>query len=372
MWLIRAPVTGFARLTNGYSIRMRVVVVGATGNAGTALLRALADEPAVDSILGIARRLPAAVPPKTDWVAADVESDALEPLFAGADAIVHLAWRIQPARRLDELYATNVHGSTRVFEAASRAGVRSLVYASSVGAYSPGPKDRPVDESWPVKGVQTSFYARHKAEVERRLDIFEREQTLTRVVRLRPALIFQRGSAHEQRRLFAGPLMPSFLLRRGLLPVVPAVSGLRFQVVHAADAADAYRRAILSDARGAFNIAAEPVLEAEAFATALAARPLSVSPHLVRLAMAAAFSLRLQPSPPGWLDLGLKTPLLDSTRARVELGWEPRHNGAATLRELVDGIRDNAGAPTPPLDPARSGPFRAHEIATLAGEREQK
>jgi UDP-glucose 4-epimerase len=362
----------FARLNDGNLDCMRVVVVGATGNVGTALLSALADEPAVDSILGLARRLPATAAPKTDWVATDVETDALEPLFTGADAIVHLAWRIQPSRRLDELQATNVHGSARVFEAAARAGVRSLVYASSVGAYSPGPKDRLVDESWPVDGVRTSFYARHKAEVERRLDLFEREQARTRVVRLRPALIFQRGSAHEQRRLFAGPFVPSPLLRRGLLPVVPAVRGLRFQVVHAADVADAYRRAIIGEARGAFNIAAEPVLEADAFATALAARPLSVSPRLVRAAMSAAFSLRLQPSPPGWLDLGLQTPLLDSTRARVELGWEPRHDAAATLRELINGIRENAGMPTPPLDQTESGPFRAREIATLAGEREQK
>ena len=235
-----------------------------------------------------------------------------------------------------------------------------------------GPKDRLVDESWPVDGVRTSFYARHKVEVERRLDLFEREHTRTRVVRLRPALIFQRGSAYEQRRLFAGPFLPSPLLRRRLLPVVPAVRGLRFQVVHAIDVADAYRRAVIGEARGAFNIAAEPVLDADAFANALAARPLSISPRLVRAAMAAAFHLRLQPSPPGWLDLGLRTPLLDSTRARVELGWAPRHDGAATLRELIDGIRDNAGAPTPPLDPSESGPLRAREIATLAGEREQK
>lgn len=351
---------------------MRVVVVGATGNVGTALLGALADEPAVDSILGLARRLPVAAPPKTDWAAADVETDALEPLFTGADAVVHLAWRIQPSRRLDELRATNVHGSTRVFEAAARAGVGSLVYASSVGAYSPAPKDRLVDESWPVDGVRTSFYARHKAEVERRLDLFEREHAGTRVVRLRPALIFQRGSAYEQRRLFAGPFVPSPLLRRGLLPVVPAVRGLRFQAVHAADVADAYRRAIIGESRGAFNIAAEPVLEADAFAKALAARPLHVSPRLVRAAMAAAFYLRLQPTPPGWFDLGMRAPLLDSRRAREELGWVPEHNGEDTLRELIDGIRDNAGAPTPPLDPEESGPLRAREVATLAGEREQK
>jgi UDP-glucose 4-epimerase len=349
---------------------VRIVVVGATGNVGTALLRALAEEPAVDSIVGVARRLPETSPAKTDWAAADIASHALEPLFRDADVVVSLAWRIQPSRRLNELWQTNVHGSTRVFEAAARTGVGALVYASSVGAYSPGPKDRRVDESWPVDGVLSSFYARHKAEVERRLDRFERERPKLRVVRLRPALIFQRASAQEQRRLFAGPLVPTSLLRKGLLPAVPAVRGLRFQAVHADDVADAYRRAIVGEARGAFNVAGEPVLEADSFATALDARPVSISPRLLRAGMDLAWRLRLQPSPPGWLDMGMKVPLLDASRAKSELGWVPRHDALDTLRELLEGIRSGAGAETPPLDPDAGGPLRARELATLAGTRE--
>ncbi|MDQ4018779.1 MAG: NAD-dependent epimerase/dehydratase family protein, partial [Actinomycetota bacterium] len=170
---------------------MRVVVVGASGNAGTSLLGALADEAAVESVLGVARRLPEASFPKTDWAAADVTSDELTPLFRGADAVVHLAWTIQPSHDRARLWRTNVEGSERVFRAVADAGVPALVYASSVGAYSPGPKDRAVDESWPTEGVRTSFYARHKAEVERRLDRFEGEHPHVRTVRLRPGLIFK-------------------------------------------------------------------------------------------------------------------------------------------------------------------------------------
>jgi UDP-glucose 4-epimerase len=176
---------------------MRIVVVGASGNVGTSVLRSLTRDPAVDSIMGIARRLPALHEPKTEWAQADVSSSELAPLFRRADVVIDLAWLIQPSRDLPTLRATNVDGNRRVFEAVAEAGVPALVYASSIGAYSPGPKDRRVDESWPTGGIESSFYARHKSEVERILDRFEREQPEIRVVRLRPALIFKREAASE-------------------------------------------------------------------------------------------------------------------------------------------------------------------------------
>ena len=104
------------------------------------------------------------------WVSADVAADDLSGAMRGADAVIHLAWAIQPSRDPDRLWRTNVVGSSRVVAAARAAGVGTLVHASSVGVYSRGPKDRAVDESWPREGVPTSFYGRHKAEVEHRLD----------------------------------------------------------------------------------------------------------------------------------------------------------------------------------------------------------
>src|SRR3712207_2278672 len=96
---------------------MRVVVAGATGNVGTSVLRALAGEDGVDSVLGIARRMPRLSMPKTEWAVADVASDDLVRRFRGADAVVHLAWLIQPSRDAHALRRTNVHGSGRVFRA---------------------------------------------------------------------------------------------------------------------------------------------------------------------------------------------------------------------------------------------------------------
>jgi UDP-glucose 4-epimerase len=348
---------------------MRVVVVGASGNVGTSLLRSLAAEPAVESILGLSRRVPDASFPKTDWRAADVSRSALRPLFSGADAVVHLAWLIQPGRDRRLTRAVNVDGSARVFRAAASAGVPTLVYASSIGAYAPGPKDRRVDESWPTTGVQSSFYSRDKAEVERLLDRFEDEHPGVRTVRLRPGLIFKREAASGIRRLFAGPLLPGRLVRPSLIPIVPDVERLVVQAVHSYDVAEAYRLALMGDARGAYNIAAEPVLDPDELARILGARKVPVPARVLRAAAAASFRLRLQPTEPGWLDMGLAVPLMDMTRARNELGWQPRHSAAQALLDLMAGMRDGAGLNTPPLQPGNAGPLRAREFLSGVGAR---
>ncbi len=350
---------------------MRVVVVGATGNVGTSLLPALAQDAGIDSILGVARRRPELRVEKTEWAEADITSDDLVPLFRGADAVVHLAWTIQPSHDLPRLWRINVEGSTRLFRAVAEAGVPALVYASSVGAYSSAPKHEAVDESWPTSGIQTSFYARHKAEVERRLDRFERDQPDTRVVRLRPALIFKREAAQGIRRLFAGPFLVNPLLHPSLIPVVPDIPNLRFQAVHSHDVGDAYRRAVTSDARGAFNVAAEPVLDPAELGRILGARLLPFPPGAARRLTQLAWRLHLQPTPPGWLDLALGVPILDTTRARDELGWQPRHTASEALLDLLAGLREGAGLDTPPLAPETSGPARVEEIRTGVGEREE-
>jgi nucleoside-diphosphate-sugar epimerase len=349
---------------------MKVVVLGASGNTGSALLRALEGEPRVEDVVAVARRPPQEwASPKTTWRSLDIVSDPIEPVVRGTDVVVHLAWLIQPARDLEQCRTVNVIGSRRVMAAVAQAGVPALVYASSVGAYSRGPKDRLVDETWPTGGVPTSFYSRHKVEVERLLDGFELERPDVRVVRLRPGLIFQRGAASEIRRLFAGPFLPSPLLAPEWIPIVPRNARLRFQAVHADDVADAYRRAIVGDARGAFNVAAEPVLDGEALGRLLDAHPVRVPAAALRAVAAAAFHLRLTPTPPGWVDMALAVPLMDTSRARDELGWQPRREAGSALLELLEGIRSSAGSPTPTLQPGGDGRMRAREFLSGLGAR---
>ena len=349
---------------------MRVAVVGATGNVGTSVVDTLVGEAEVEEIVAIARRRPERTPARTRWVEADIARDDLAGAFAGVDAVVHLAWAIQPSRDAGRLRAINVDGSERVFRAASDAGARALVYASSVGAYSPAPNDRAVDESWPTEGIASSFYSRHKAEVERLLDRFEREHPDVRVVRMRPALIFKREAAEEIRRLFVGPLMPRFLADPRWIPVLPRIEGLRFQAVHSRDVGEAYRLAVIGTARGAFNLAADPVLDPERLGEVLGARPVPVPSRAVRGAASLAWRLRLTPTPAGWLDMALAVPVMSSARARRELGWSPRHTSTEALLDLLAGIRERAGREeAPPLDPDAGGPLRLREFLTGIGGR---
>jgi UDP-glucose 4-epimerase len=348
---------------------MRVVVIGATGNVGTALVAALSREPAVDSLVGVARR-PSAALSGTTFVQRDVARDALTDVLDGADVVVHLAWEIQPSRDRDRLWRTNVLGSRRVLDGAVAAGVPRFVMASSIGVYSRGPKDRLVDESWPRSGIPSSTYSVHKAAVERLLDAAEQRHPGLRVIRMRPALIFQRASASEQRRLFAGPFVPGRLLRTRRLPILPDVRGLRFQAVHARDVADAYRRAIIApEARGPYNVAAPPVLDMPAIAAARGARTVRLPRAVARRAFGAAYALRLQPSEPSWLDLGLDTPLVSSERIETELGWAARRSALETIEEVVDGLVDGAGGETPPPAPNGGLCGRLAELGEGVGER---
>jgi hypothetical protein len=88
-----------------------------------------------------------------------------------------------------------------------------------------------------------------------------------------------------------------------------------------------------------------------------------------RLAVDASWRLRLQPTPPGWLDLALGVPLMDCTRAREELGWSPTRSAGDALLELIAAMRRGDGLDTAPLEPGPAGPLRVRELLTGVGAR---
>lgn len=341
---------------------MRVVVVGATGNVGTAVLRRLQQEDL--ELVGVVRQVPPADAGEpyagVEWHAADVSSAASVPAlagaFAGADAVVHLAWLLQPNHDEVTMAATNVDGLRNVLAAVEVARVPQVVVASSVGAYSPGPKRRRVDESWPTGGLHSSHYARHKAANERMLDRFEQEHPEVRVVRMRPGLVMQGQVGEELRALFAGPLVPVRWLGRIPLLVLPMPPRTVSQVVHASDLADAFARVVLQRADGAFNIAGEPVIGPKDLATVLKARwvPVRIAP--LRGLVWLLWHLRVIATDPGWIDIAVSVPVMSTERARRELGWAPTVDAVDALAEAVRGVADRTVVPgSPHLGGARKG-----------------
>lgn len=347
---------------------LRIVVIGATGNVGTSVVEALAEEAAVAEIVGVARRPTDIRCPKTTFVAADTTTSDLHGIVRGADAVIHLAWLFQPTHRPDVTWRNNVLGAIRVFRAVADEHVPALVYTSSLAAYSPGPSDRAVAEDWPTHGWPGAAYPREKSYLERWLDTFELRQPDTRVVRMRPCFLFKRHSATEQRRLFIGPFAPGRLVRRGLVPLVPVVDGLDAQVLHTSDAASAIVRATLRPVHGAFNLATSPAVDGHVLARLLDARPVRLPRSAVRFATWAGWHLHAIPASPGLLDTVLQLPLLDSTRAESELDWHPRFTPRETLESFLGGLQDGTGLPTPPLAPD-SFRRRLQELSKGVGQR---
>lgn len=333
---------------------MRIVITGATGNVGTALLRHLTATGEHD-LVGLARRVPevssVVVGRPVDWRSVDLTADdadaALLEAFRGADAVVHLAWGFQPSHDIDHLERLGVGGTRRVLRAAIDAGVPHLVHQSSVGAYSPRADDRPVDEAWPTGGVPTSPYSRHKVAAERLLD--EAAGQGPTITRMRPGIIGQRAAGSALLRYGVPGLVPARAL--GLLPLLPLDRGLRIPVVHADDVADAIGRVLDQRPGGAFNLAAPEALTAADIADAFGARLIHVPAPVLRAGVDVSWRLHLQQLDAGWLDMGFALPHLDSARARTELGWQPTRSAAEVFAEVLDGMRTAASGSTPVLRP---------------------
>ncbi|HEY0816845.1 MAG TPA: NAD-dependent epimerase/dehydratase family protein [Pseudonocardia sp.] len=331
---------------------MRIVITGASGNVGTALLRRLKDD---HELVGVCRRPPRGDSPydAVEWHALDLAApyalDALRPVVRGAAAVVHLAWGFQPSRNVAYLDRLGIDGTRAVVDAAEAEEVPHLVHMSSVGAYSPGGHMR-VTEEWPTEGISSLAYSREKVAAERILD--EREQRgphRTAIARMRPGLIVQRDAGSALLRYGLPAFLPSGLLRR--VPLLPLDRDLVVPIVHTDDVADAVARVLEQRATGAFNLAAEPPLTRDLIAEVLGARAVHVPSGLLRAATALTWRAGLQPLDPGWIDLAFAVPLLDTGRARRELGWTPSTDARSALAQVLAGMADGASTVSPALRP---------------------
>lgn len=329
---------------------LKVAVTGPTGEIGKPLMSELERRPEVGRVLGMARRpFDPSVEgwEKVSYRRGDIlDRGSLAALFDGADVAVHLAFAIFGSR--EETRKVNLEGTRNVFEVAIKSGVKRLVYASSVAAYGFHlDNPQPLTEDVPARGSDSFYYSAQKAELEDLLDELLLGSGLDAYV-FRPCVVAGPRATMliEQTvgAVRAGDPLP--LLRKGIerLPLVKPVlpdPGMPLQLVHHDDVARAMAAAICGDGPpGVYNLAGVGEVGVADIARELGWRSVPVPVPAVNAGAAAARRLTFASSKLEWAT-ALDTPvLMDTTKARRDLGWDPQHDAMETLRETVAGARE--------------------------------
>jgi len=336
---------------NGTSRPLRVAVTGPTGAIGKALVTQLDRDPRIEKIVGMARRRfepSAAGWSKVEYQRGDIlDRAAVERLVADADVLVHLAFIILGSEQ--EAREVNLNGTRNVFEAGFEAGVRRLVYTSSVAAYG-FHDDNPhlLDESVPPRGTEEHYYSSQKAAVEKMLENLSRMSRGTDVYVFRPCIV----AGAEATELIEnipyvqlGEKIPAPV--RALMgwipllrPVIPD-PGTPFQLVHADDVAAALSCAVLGAAEpGIYNLAAAGEVTLTDLARALGWYAMPVPEITVDMTAKIVSRLPLMPSRAAWIGAIRVPVLMDCTKAREKLGWQPRYDALDTLADTIAGARE--------------------------------
>lgn len=317
-------------------------MTGPTGEIGISAVTALEREPAVDEIVGMARRPfdPASRGwTKTTYQQGDIlDRDAVDALVARADVVIHLAFIIMGSR--DESARINLQGTRNVFEATVAAErPRRLVYTSSVAAYgyhSDNPV--PLTEDVPTRGSAEHYYSAQKAACEALLADISKDSSLEVFV-LRPCIVAGSDATALADAMpwnqLPGPMRAVVKAVPVLKPVVPD-PGFPLQLVHHDDVATAIALATTAPVPpGAYNLAGDGVVTLADVARALGGRPVRVPALAASAASAAISRVPIVPSMLEWLHVARTSVVMDTTKARTQLGWRPIHSSAETLAALA-------------------------------------
>lgn len=326
-----------------------VAVTGPTGEIGKPFISALERTPQVERVIGMARRPfdPAANGwKKVEYRQGDIlDRDAVQALVADADVVVHLAFIIVAGR--GQSREINLTGSRNVFEAAVATKAQRLIYTSSVAAYGfhEGAPDL-LTEDIPARGTERHPYSAQKAEVEGELaEALDGSDTDAYV--FRPCIV-----AGPDAQLLIDSI-PSIALSQSLPGAVSALfdrmplpkpvlpdPGVPFQLVHHDDVAAALRAAVLGEGKpDVYNLAGPGRLTMSDLAHELGWHSIPVPKLAVDASAEVVARLPLMPDQASWIEALRRPVLMDTTRARSELHWHPRHDARQTLRQTVAARR---------------------------------
>jgi len=327
---------------------LTVAVTGPTGTFGFGLIPLLEAEERVERVVGLARR--PFDPSEHGWSKmtyrqGDVrEAGTLQEAFADADVVVHLAFMITGTASRQTIREINVEGTLNAFRAAAGCGVERFVYASSVAAYGFHP-DNPIgmSEDWPIRPATRLFYAQEKAEVEQLLRDEARAHSDVALYLLRPPVVL---GPHAMGAKGALPAPLAELAQRALdvarrlpVPIPVPVPDLPLQLIHEEDVGRALLACVLANGPpGAYNIAGDGIVTAADVVRELGFTPITVPADLAQSAARAAAQIPLPSfAPPAteWIEAATQPAIMDTSKAKRELGWSPRYTALDALRDTL-------------------------------------
>lgn len=336
-------------------VKLTVAVTGPTGEVGRAFVTALEREPRVARIIGMARRPfdPAAHGwTKTEYRQGDIlERKAVDALVADADVVVHLAFIIVAGDGTREI---NLAGSRNVFDASAAAGAKRLVYTSSVAAYGFHEDNAlPLTEATEARGAERHPYSAQKAEVEHELEAALAGSSTAAYV-FRPCIVAGPHApllVNSIPFIHLGDRLPHAV--RALFDQVPILkpvlpdTGVPFQLVHHDDVASALCAAVLgAGTPGVYNLAGEGEITLADVADEFGWYSIPVPELAVDATAEVVARLPFLPDEASWIEALRRPVIMDTSRAREALGWDPVHDARETLAQTIAAHRTEVEAET--------------------------
>jgi UDP-glucose 4-epimerase len=328
---------------------VRYLITGGSGYIGSRLTEMLADRSEVERIVNLDVRPPARPHPKATFVRGDVRDlGAIRKLLSDhePDALVHLAFLLNPIRDEARMYDIDVNGTETVLRAAAETGTQQVLVTSSATAYGAFPDNpRPIAEDWPVRGQPDFSYARDKAEADRVCQLWGLEHPDRVMTIVRPCIVF-------------GPNVDNYIVRAweksSFMPIMDGVDE-EFQLVHEDDVVSAIIGLLDAKAGGAFNVAADGSLRWGESARMIELKTREMSFNAVRRIYAVAWALHAPrvEAPPGNLNFIRYPWLVSNEKLKAEIGWTP---SADTREVFIETMYAKGLIATPPR--------RAAEAAT--------
>ena len=319
---------------------MRYVVTGGSGYIGTRLVERLLAREDTERVVICDIRPPRAYRPKTEFQHLDVrDRDRATDILKREqpDALVHLAFVLNPMHDERAMYDIDVNGCQNVLEAASEAGTSQVLVTSSTtayGAFADNPV--PLTEEDPVRGVANFEYARDKSESDRLCQLWalrHPERTMTIV---RPCIVF-------------GPTVDNYIVRLWTKQPFQADFGGAdppFQLVHEDDLVEAVVGLLDGRHAGAFNVTGDGLMTLRECADMIGLKRRRVHEGAYRKFAGLMWNLRLAETPAGNIDFAIHPWVASNEKVKETLGWTPRHSTRETF-EITMRTRGVLGGEEP-------------------------